>query len=319
MIDIQKRVLSKKFIKMYYKIFDDFVLNTCLESGAWIAGGFARKTALIYNRIDNNYNSYETKPLESMINYFHKESGDVDIFVKSDEMLNSICNKIGLHSPDGKTFSNIIQNDYVQNDYSNFRKVFISPFALNVHSYDNTLHYQNLRSFPMQIVNKFMFESIKDCFKSFDIRNCMYAITKENNQYILHYDKKALELDKSKKVSINHNDSPYLGNRLYKYLSHKGLTIEETEHNQNILKEYYFKILSNTWPEIYNLRDIKLFSKCSMQNISKVIKMSANDLSIFIGKYKEITFKKKPNLSGYGFYLTAHENDWALNKINNMW
>ena len=132
---------------MYYKIFDDFVLNTCLESGAWIAGGFARKTALIYNRIDNNYNSYETKPLESMINYFHKESGDVDIFVKSDEMLNSICNKIGLHSPDGKTFSNIIQNDYVQNDYSNFRKVFISPFALNVHSYDNTLHYQNLRSF----------------------------------------------------------------------------------------------------------------------------------------------------------------------------
>ena len=319
MIDIQKRVLSKKFVKMYYKIFDDFVLNTCLENGAWIAGGFARKTALIYNRIDNNYNSYEIKPLESMINYFHKESGDVDIFVKSDEMLNNICNKIGLHSPDGKTFSNVIQDDHIQNDDSNFRRIFISPFALNVHSYGNTLQCQNLRTFPMQIVNKFMFNSIKDCFKSFDIKNCMYAISKENNQYILHYDKKALELDKLKKVSINHNNSPYLGNRLYKYLSHKGLTIEETESNQNILKEYYFKILSNTWPEIYNLRDVKQFSKCSMQNISKVIKMSANDLSIFIGKYTEITFKKKPNLSGYGFYLTAYENDWALNKINNMW
>ena len=164
-----------------------------------------------------------------------------------------------------------------------------------------------------------MFKSIKDCFKSFDIRNCMYAISKENNQYVLHYDKKALELDELKKVSINHSDSPYLGNRLYKYLSHKGLTIEETESNQNILKEYYYKIVSNTWPEIYNLKDVKQFSKCSMQNISKVVKMSVNDLTIFLGKYTETTFKRKPNINGYGFYLTACENDWALNKINNMW
>ena len=316
MIDIQKRILSKKFTKMYYKIFDDFVLNSCLENGAWIAGGFARKVALIYNRIDNDYNNYQTNPLESMIKYFNKDFGDIDIFVESNEMLNNICNKIGLHSPDGKTYNNIIQSEY-----SNLKRVFVSPFALNIHSYgSHSMWYtQDLKDFPIQIVNKFMFKSIEDCFKSFDIKNCMYAISKENDQYILHYNKDTLELDRLKKASINHSNSPYLANRLYKYLSQKGLKIVESEKNQSLLREYYFKIVSNEWPEVYNLRDVDAFSKCSMQNISKVIKMSANDLSIFLGKYTEITFKRKANLNGYGFYLTAHENDWALNKINNMW
>lgn len=314
MINIEKRVLSKKFIKMYHKVFDDFVLNTCLDNGAWIAGGFARKISLVYNRIDNNFNSYRTDPVESLIKYFHKESGDIDIFVKSNDMLNDLCDKIGIHSSNEETFGNIINFEN-----SGSKKVFISPFALNVHAYENyNFNNKNLKSFPLQIVNKFMFETIEDCFKSFDITNCMYAISKVEDQYILHYEKKALELDKTRKIEVNHNNSPYLGNRLYKYSFHKGLTVSESARNKKILKEYYYKIVSNVWPDVYNIRDTKEFNKCSMQNMSKVVKMSANDLSIFIGKFMQTNFRKVSK-SGYGFHLIPTEVDWALDKINNPW
>ena len=297
--------LSPEFINLFKDVFDDKIITKCLEKNAIIAGGFARKIAHMFFNICKEKNSV-ILPKKRVIDYF-KMGGDIDIFTSSEEKLKEIEDVIFVDED-----SNVVE-------HPEERSFFGSPFSLNFLP-DQHIFSRTSSSIPeqkiyhtIQIVNKFFFKDVKECFKSFDFNNCKYAISKDETGYKLYYSNLALKDDVNGLLNICHTNSPFLGNRIYKYTYKHSLKVNDSENNRVLLKEYCLKILTKNWDKIYKFYSENSFFEYSIKNLNKASNLSTDTLSLFIGKLNQSISFMIPQ--GYGYYVENSIVDWASNEI----
>ena len=251
--------------------------------------------------------SNPTLPYQNVVNYF-KHGGDIDIFTTNRENLDLIENII-LDQKD----KNEVKKDFKKSYYS-------SPFALNfLPEPDIGLNHQGyLRQrgklfHSIQIVNKFFFNNVKECFSSFDFTNCKYALRKNKNGYTLYYSNLALEDDKKGLLNICHTNSPFLGNRIYKYCWKHSLQVADNKNNKEMLRDFCLKLLTKSWDQKFKFYSENTFLEYSAKNLHKAANMSVEDLSLFIGKINHNVNIMIPQ--GYGYYIANEIVDWATNEI----
>ena len=307
---IEAKRLSDEFVNLFHLIFNDKVIDVCLENDAWIAGGFARKIAHMYFDVQQSMTGAGVLPYQNIVNYF-KHGGDIDIFTTSKENLDRIENIILDHSD-----KNEVKSEFKKSYYT-------SPFALNfLPEADIGLNQQGyLRQrgklfHNIQIVNKFFFKNVKECFNSFDFTNCKYALRKHKNGYTLYYSNLALEDDKKGLLNICHTDSPFLGNRIYKYCWKHSLQVADNQNNKEMLKDFCLKLLTKNWDKKFKFYSENTFLEYSAKNLHKATNMSVEDLSLFIGKINHNVNIMIPQ--GYGYYIANEIVDWATHEIQNM-
>jgi len=305
---IKSARLPPEFMCLFNDVFNDKIISNCLENNAIIAGGFARKIAHMFFNICKEKNNV-VLPYQRVVEYF-KLGGDIDVFTASKENLEVIediifdkknCNDV--QHPEGRSF-------------------FGSQFSLNFlpdqhlfHRTSNTIPEQKIFH-TIQIVNKFFFKDINECFKSFDFNNCKYAINKDAEGYKLYYSTLAVEDDVKGLLNICHTNSPFLGNRIYKYSYKHDLKVNDSENNRELLKEFCLKLLTKSWDKMYKLYSEKTFLEYSVKNLNKANSLSADSLSLFIGKINQHINIMIPQ--GYGYYISNEIVDWATNEINRL-
>ena len=307
---IKAKRLSDEFINLFRPVFDDKVIDVCLESDAWIAGGFARKIAHMYFDIHQSMSDNGVLPYQNIVNYF-KHGGDIDIFTTSRENLDHIENII--LDPSCK---NEVKNEYRKSYYASpFALNFLpeAEFSFNQHGY---LNQRGKVFHTVQIVNKFFFKNVKECFNSFDFTNCKYALRKQKNGYTLYYSNIALEDDKKGLLNICHTNSPFLGNRIYKYCWKHLLQVADNQNNKEMLKDFCLKLITKTWDKKFKFYSENTFLEYSAKNLHKAKTMSLEDLSLFIGKINHNINIMIPQ--GYGYYIANEIVDWATHEIQNM-
>ena len=285
-------------------VLNDFIVKTSLDSGLFIAGGFAREvchTHFNLNKSSNNDNS------SRIIDYLiaDNSSGDIDLFSSSDKVCSKLTKNIEEYVKSLDRFSHV--------------RSYQSEFAFNYQA-DRKSMFHN-REIKVQIVNKFFFKNIKECFDSFDVVNCKYAIKKEDKNYVVYYDTEALEADNLMELKLNSSKSPFTISRIVKYIRYRNLKrLSEDKKTQNIFLECLYKAVENNWPSYYGLND-RCF-KNSIKNLHNTIGLKPEFLSMFIGFIKEqvvVGRAQLPNNSGYGVYYSNvyKDIDWASNKLIN--
>lgn len=298
---IKNFIAKDKVKKQLSTIFDDFAIKTSLENGLFIAGGFAREVCHAHFNLNNETNNNNSRIIDYLI--ADNSSGDIDLFSNSNEVCRKLINNI---------------EEYV-NSLDRFSRSYQSEFACNYQS-DRKSMFHN-REIKVQIVNKFFFKNIKDCFDSFDVVNCKYAIKKEDKNYVVYYDTEALEADSKKLLKLNSSKSPFTISRIVKYIRHRNLkSLSEDKKTQNIFLECLYKAVENNWPSHYSL-DQECF-KNSIKSLHNTIGLKPELLSMFIGFIKEQVVDGRvqlPNSSGYGVYYSNvyKDIDWASNKLIN--
>jgi len=296
---IKNFIAKDKVKKQLSTIFDDFAIKTSLENGLFIAGGFAREVCHAHFNLNNETNNNNSRIIDYLI--ADNSSGDIDLFSNSNE----VCRKLT---------KNI--EEYV-NSLDRSSRSYQSAFACNYQS-DRKSMFHN-REIKVQIVNKFFFKDIEECFDSFDVVNCKYAIKKEDKNYVVYYDTEALEADSKKLLKLNSSKSPFTISRIVKYLKYRNLNnISEDEKTQEVFLECLYKAIENNWPKYYNL-EAECF-KQSIKNLHKTISLKPEILSMFIGFIREQVISETtslPNNSGYGvYYANVYKDvDWASHQL----
>ena len=283
-------------------VFNDFIIKTSLDNGLFIAGGFAREVCHAHFNLNNEVSiNNNTRIIDYLIE--ENSSGDIDLFSSSKNVCSKLTKSI---------------EEYINNlDRFSYVRFYQTEFACNYQA-DRISIFHN-KEIKVQIVNKFFFENVKECFDSFDVVNCKYAIKKEDKKYIVYYDTEALEADSKKLLKLNSSKSPFTISRIVKYIRHRNLkSLSEDKKTQNIFLECLYKAVENNWPSYYSLDDGCF--KNSIKSLHNTIGLKPELLSMFIGFIKEQVLDGKvrlPNSSGYGVcYANVYKDiDWASNKL----
>ena len=301
--------ISNKIINDLDELFSSKIFKLCFNEKMWIGGGFARKIGHLCLGLDKK------KPIDSVISYFGSIHTDVDFYCSDIKSIKNV-NRYN------KNYKYILEEAEFNRRNSAF---YDTPFASNVDLEFRKLQRVN-RSFgfvPIQLVTKFLFKNVEECFESFDITNCKYAVTKNKDKHYLHFDEKALEYDTKKELHISHTNSPYTICRIKKYIKDSVRGIEKISREKDSNKrfqELLYKVIENNWPKVYNMTT-NYFVLESLKNLSNFHNLSDFELSMFIGKLTEsivVDTKKVQNYSGYGVFINHvyEERDWATGVIN---
>jgi len=302
--------ISKDKYPFVYNILSNKTLELSFEKNMWIAGGFARKIG----RIILGYEKYD-KNISKKIKKYFKEGGDIDAFTDDERNVNSVFKKSKENyyhklSP-SDILSSSIYDPYRNGPASSPDFPWESPFANNI----------DLRqlSATLQLVNKFTFNSIIECLNSFDLANCRYAISKKGNTYYLTYDKNMTEYELNNSIKLCHAKTPFLGNRINKYINKYGLSFNEEKENLNIFEDYLYKMNSNVWKEELGFDVHDEIIKSTIKSLHKTKNFTPQQLSIFIGNITtSITDEIKQCKSSYGekTLVVYKIGDWASSEIS---
>jgi len=263
--------------------FLDEYLSIFFKSNGWIAGGFGR---IIYHFINKNSKYFYSKSsFDTVVKNYSSNGGDIDFFFQ----------KNNIHFPKKLLYDNVKKSVTHISDHS-------SSFCCNFLFLERTL------TLKVQIVEKFTYKDIKETFESFDIWNCCYAISKEDNEYYIHYYKKSVDLDLKNEVGIKHSNSPFTIQRVSKYLQYRGL-LSISKCSEEYLSELLIRHVSSNFPVS---EEVEKVFKCFNAYIERSIKYLFNNsfvkeltlLVIFIGRFKEW-------ISPHGRYGPIVSIDWA--------
>lgn len=302
--------ISKDKYPFVYNILSNETIDLSFEKNMWIAGGFARKLG----RIILGYEKYDKNTIRKIKKYF-KEGGDIDAFTDSESNVNAVFNKTKekyyykLSPPD--ILSSSIYDPYRDGPVSSPDFPWESPFANNV-----DLRQLNA---TLQLVNKFTFNSITECLNSFDIANCRYAISKKGNTYFLTYDKNITGYELNNSIKLCHAKTPFLGNRINKYMKKYNLSFNEEKENLSIFEDYLYKMNSNTWKEEIGFDVHDEIIKSTIKSLHKTKSFTPQQLSLFIGKITiPIVDEIKHYKSSYGVqtFTIFKVGDWASSEIS---
>jgi hypothetical protein len=286
-------------------------VDLAFDKNAFIGGGFARDIALSLTKGENAYKNilcylslYEDadstavndpdgfSSIKQATGLFSVSRGDIDIFFRNNNdyiLLNEKINYLYGHRLAKTQFSNTLADTFkLKNSKSHF--------------YDN--------HFSIQFVNKFFYNSLYEMFDNFDILNSCYAIMKQNNNYFVFYDKKALEHDLKEELIIQNANSPYTVQRIVKYLRYRKIeSISNT--SLNLLDEILMKIASKNFEEKYHFdytnQRLGSFLECLLVDRKYCI----DSLTYFIGNYSVYKSEEK-----YGKEIFV--SDWAISNMQKL-
>lgn len=289
--------LNEDLNKFIMSTFKKINLLKVLENNSWIAGGFARMIA------NHHFNIQEENFKELIEKYLFQDRGDIDIFSISPENINK-CS--------------VLLTDY--NDLKNNGINVIEPEYFNVFS-KNFQFYQDdcfdfSKAIKVQLVNKFFYQNIKSCFESFDFVNCKFALSLEKGKLIINYTNDSLDAEKRKVLVLQNSSSPLLAKRIIKYIK-KGLKFDNVNVNKNILKDFYYKVLTKSWNDIYkqNMDESNFnLEELGIDRLAENVDITNEDLILFIGKLTLPDFVKTYNGYGYNYHIVG-QKDWATSLI----
>jgi hypothetical protein len=235
-----------------------------LDAGGWICGGFVRHLLLDLPIADY---------------FFPKEGGrpgDVDIFFSNQDDANRAA---GVAALKGNGC------DCIQTSWGGFAKEMTARF--------------NRRSVIIQFVNHpdKLKPTVEETLDRFDFLNCKVAISREG----LVIAEGWREVEDMHLLKICDSSSPFLGSRILKYLTHKGLN-ELTEDSQPLVTEWLLSASLKRFEgsETKHLSGLEFAIKTLHANGH----VKREDLLFFIGKYQEHVQHER-----YGPTVTF---DWAL-------
>ena len=159
------------------------VIDSTLNYGGWICGGFARHLLL-----DGSTESY----LSSMINNQIVTAGDIDLFFPSVEVVKEVIKRHdALTSPSQGGFAREMRSSW-QRQYVKIQ--FVDHPDLIQPTIEGTL-------------------------SRFDLVNCHVGIDSEH----IYFPEGWREIESQRLIRIAHGDAPFLGSRILKYLEHRGM------------------------------------------------------------------------------------------------
>ena len=265
-------------------LLDTVTASGALDAGCWIGGGFARQIAhhvLLKPKDHDEWMAY----LSPSWQYGQTHPGDVDVFMPK-------------QTNDG-TFDTAITE--LPNSFSGFAK--------------NMRLYGMPEKFPGQCTIQyitdpaFRYDSVADCLKAFDLYNSRYALTCiDSGRFVLHWDPKALEADKMRRVSIVQTRSPFLGSRILKYIQLRGCDRGLMRESDALLLEWLIRAGSDEWPDMFRKDHINGV-QTQVVNLREAGLVSVDELAFFINKWS-INIK-----TGSAYNSVYKEVDWAIDQI----
>jgi|13_taG_2_1085334.scaffolds.fasta_scaffold01762_16 hypothetical protein len=298
---IYKKEIPVKKIDIINKVLNNRYILHSLNKGLWIAGGFARQVGHHLFFTDKNIKDSN----ESIYSYFYNRKGDIDLFGDSEENILKVAREC--------------ENLKCDCDLFCMHHVSSSNFSLNLEDDKALKNYKENQSLSLKIqfVDKFTFKNISECFESFDMDNCKYAIVKEKDNFYLYYDNKAIEADALKTLEINHTDSPLLGSRIYKYLTKDNIVnkLSDSTKSKSNFKEYLFKCLTSSWDNNFTFFDSEAFIINTLNKLDNVHKLDPVDIAMFLGKLQTTRIIENTN-SDYGVFADIVVVDWATDKLS---
>jgi hypothetical protein len=275
------------------RLFERNNVDKVLSDDCWVAGGFPRFIFRAMLKIEKDFASRSSlDKMEKMfmfIKTYFNEGGDIDIFTNNNNNAKGICSTLASGSCHRWKYSSM----YSENVCNTFSSVDVK----------------------IQIVNKFFYESVKECFGEFDISNCKMALVKSGEDYEMLYTQDAYESNKSNLIDIVKYDNPFLSSRLYKYINKYKYAFDKNDKNTvKIIDSYLFKLLENNWTNLpkqngYQI-DMSDLRATAVKGLHSCIGLSLNQLVIFLGLFEET----KTEFNGYGHYI-HHVYDWAAEEI----
>ncbi len=259
-----------------YKIIDMIfslpLVRDSLDAGGWLAGGFPRNALLGSDLTD--YFRWEGNGIARP-----GRPGDVDIFFPTAE----------------------IAQQFTNHRYAS-SKSSIGGFAKESHVWIDGKNLVN-----MQVIDHpdLCHGSLEKCLESFDFENCRVAITKDH----VVAPKGWRALEESKLIRILNNSSPFMGSRVMRYLTQRGMS-GLTHDSSEKLVEWLCRAATENFPG-YDSRHMNGI-KTAVMNMAESGYLRQEDLILFLGKWTKIMSEGK-----YGKYFTV-EVDWAINKIEEL-
>ena len=225
-------------------------VRIALESGGFIAGGFAR--ALLNKQSIRDYlapNNYDLLP------------GDVDIFFKCKEDAERAAEFLG---PD------------VYPSQGGFAKEGSSRLSLENYGLSHL-------TFKIQLVDAsdLIFPTVEETLARFDFVNCQVALVGDD----LIFPREWHDLEKKKLLKIANIEAPFMGNRVNKYIKqrgYKGLVPE----SQEIFGDWLIKAATSDFEGFEDKH--KLGLEHAVKTLFSNGVVSKDSLVLFLGKWKEI-------------------------------
>lgn len=293
MTHIQSFKLPSYANRAIKRLFERNNINIVLGDECWVAGGFPRFifSAMLKIEKDLTLSSSLDKmqKMSNLIKIYFNENGDIDVFTNNDNNAKGI-------------YSVLVNGSYHKWNFS-------SMYSENIY---NTFTSMDVK---IQIVNKFFYNSVNECFSEFDISNCKMALVKSGEDYEMLYTQDAYVSNKSNIIDIVKYDNPFLSSRLYKYINKYNYTFDKNDKNTvKIIDSYLFKLLENNWSSLpeqngYQI-DMSALRTTAVKGLHSCIGLSHNQLVIFLGLFEET----RSEFDGYGHYI-HHVYDWAAEEI----
>ena len=298
------------------EFFKETSMSKLVSENCWIAGGFARLIGL------SNLGLLEYSIDEEVFNYFFNKNGDVDIFTTSNKEFQKYSIDLLANSNRSINRMPTFQDSFV-NSFSESFLFHKENIVSQKNKIKNRIRYIQDHvgkvGIKIQLVNKFFYSSIRECFESFDFTNCKFALQYKDNRYVVYFDKDVVAFEKNKKLNLEHSRSPLLAKRIMKYIK-KGLEIDRSENNISVLKDFYYKVVTNSWDNVYldNMDSYNFNPEAlGIVHLNNWIEMSKEDLLLFIGKISVPEFERSNFHGSYGHsYTLVGHKDWALDLIN---
>jgi hypothetical protein len=246
------------------------VIEATFQSGGWLCGGFARH--LLIGGSTENYLSGH-RGSSGLV-----RSGDVDLFF-----------------PNVATASRVISSEcaYANPSQGGFAKEAGGRWRRN-HVKVQLVDHPDLVQ-----------PSIEDTLAHFDLVNCQVGI---DGEYI-YFPEDWKEIERMRLIRIAHNNTPFLGSRILKYLEHRGLEGLTQDSYEKL--HGWFAYACNDFAEGgWSARHI-----AGVQGHVKKLRekglVRREDLIFFLNKWKELIREKH-----YGRTF-SYEVDWAANELGN--
>lgn len=244
------------------------------DAGGWVAGGFARQLThhyLLKPKTDEDWQAYVSK--RSGL-----RPGDIDVFLPKQ-----------VNHPH---FETVLKS--LPDSYAGFAK---------------DLEFRRLITVQFITDPKFRYDSLKDCFEGFDLRNSRYAITgNRHDGFTLHWDVEALESDRLKRVDIMTTISPFLGARVLKYIQRRGCTRGLMPASDALLVEWLIRAATGSWPDNFTTQHLNGIQGQVMK-LRDAGYVETSELAFFINRWTT------HSQSGSGYNTVYKEVDWAIDQI----
>lgn len=247
------------------------------DEGGFIAGGAARRIAhSIFQpsdwfTIDQLHASNSTSDIDI---FFPRPRNQFDdILLEGSKFMKSACN---------------VARDHARQSFGGFAWDLRIPHRIQF------VNHANMR-----------YDTIEECFQSFDFVNCMYAIDKKHNGWTLHFNIDALMLDTKKELKINNNKSPFLASRIRKYIPARGLD-HLSDESKLLLHEWFNVAIEQKWPHLLKDEESEKMLRRTIPNLERLGFMSAEDISLFLGMWTVQVNEK---------YSKPVMDDWAKHTL----